>query len=253
LFGGVTGVILASPPLDFAVHDTYFVVAHFHEVLFGSAVFGGFAGLYYWYPKYTGRMLRESWGKASFWFMFVGFWTTFLPQYWLGLNGMPRRIPEYTATHGWTTLNRISTLGAYLLFVAVFCMLVNFLVSWLKPVPSGDNPWDAGTLEWATSSPPPHHNFYWIPPVRSDRPLWDHNHPDDPSIETHRRPVRERVAVLAGGGEDAAPVGQVGDGSNHGLQDGTSGNGSIRHEGRPGHLGDAGTNGGPGGPEGGDL
>ena len=159
LFGGVTGIFLASPPIDFATHDTYFVVAHFHEVLFGSAVFGGFAGIYYWYPKMTGRMLREGLGKASFWFMFVGFWVTFLPQYLLGLHGMPRRIAEYSATHGWTTLNRVSTVGAYMLFIAVAIMVVNFYVSWRTPGAGAGEPVGRPTLEWATTSPPPHHNF----------------------------------------------------------------------------------------------
>jgi cytochrome c oxidase subunit 1 len=178
LVGGVTGVLIASPPVDFATHDTYFIVAHFHNVLFGTAVFGGFAGIYYWYPKITGRMMREGLGKASFWFMFVGFWVTFLPQYLLGLHGMPRRIVEYSASEGWTTLNRISTLGAYLLFVSVAVMLANFYVSWRKPVPASANPWDGATLEWATSSPPPHHNFFSIPPIRTERPVWDANHPE---------------------------------------------------------------------------
>src|SRR5665213_323335 len=110
LIGGVTGVFLASPPIDFATHDTYFVVAHFHNVLFGTAVFGGFSGIYYWYPKMTGRHLRESLGKISFWLMFVGFWVTFMPQYVLGLRGMPRRVAEYSESTGWTGLNRVSTL-----------------------------------------------------------------------------------------------------------------------------------------------
>jgi len=200
LFGGVTGIILASPPLDFATHDTYFVVAHFHEVLFGSAVFGGFSGLYYWFPKFTGRMLHDGLGKASFWFMFVGFFVTFMPQYWLGLHGMPRRIAEYSPDSGWTLLNRISTGGAYLLFISVALMLVNFLVSWLHPVPAGDNPWDGHTLEWATSSPPPHHNFYWIPPIRSERPLWDHNHPEHTTIHGKLPDEPARVGAVHWGG-----------------------------------------------------
>ena len=201
LFGGVTGIILASPPLDFAVHDTYFVVAHFHEVLFGTVVFGGFAGIYYWYPKFTGRMMREGLGKVSFWFMLVGFFVTFMPQYWLGLHGMPRRVADYSPLSGWTLFNRVSTLGAYLLFISVAIMMVNFLVSWLKPVPAGDNPWDGHTLEWATSSPPPHHNFYWIPPIRSERPLWDHNHPDYRTIDTHP-PGEQRVPAAVGAEAD---------------------------------------------------
>jgi cytochrome c oxidase subunit 1 len=197
LFGGVTGIILASPPLDFATHDTYFVVAHFHEVLFGSAVFGGFAGIYYWYPKITGRMMREGLGKISFWLMFVGFWVTFLPQYLVGLHGMPRRIAEYSASTGWTNLNRVSTVGAYLLFLSVFVMVINFYLSWRRPVPAGGNPWDAHTLEWATTSPPPHHNFEHLPPIRSERPVWDANHPEHrvPSSEHHER----RRESLVGG------------------------------------------------------
>jgi len=185
LFGGVTGIFLASPPIDFATHDTYFVVAHFHEVLFGSAVFAGFSGVYFWYPKMTGRMMREGLGKASFWFMFIGFWVTFLPQYLVGLHGMPRRIAEYSASTGWAGLNRISTVGAYLLFTSVAIMVWNFYVSWRKPEPASANPWDAGALEWATSSPPPHHNFYSIPPVHSERPVWDFNHPEHLAIVEH--------------------------------------------------------------------
>ena len=185
LFGGVTGIFLASPPVDFAMHDTYFVVAHFHEVLFGTVVFGGFSGLTYWYPKYTGRMLNDFLGKISFWLMFIGFWVTFMPQYLLGERGMPRRLADYLPQTGWTTLNRISTVGAYMLFLSVAVMLVNFLEAWRRPVPAGDNPWDAHTLEWATSSPPPHHNFYWIPPIRSERPVWDHNHPEHQLANGH--------------------------------------------------------------------
>ncbi|MDA8296032.1 MAG: cytochrome c oxidase subunit I [Actinomycetota bacterium] len=186
LFGGVTGVLLASPPVDFYVHDTYFVIAHFHEVLFGSAVFGGFSGLYYWYPKMTGRMLREGLGKASFWFMFVGFWVTYLPQYLLGLRGMPRRIAEYSASTGWAGLNLISTVGAFILFVAAAFTVLNLWVSWRSPEVAPANPWDGHTLEWAAASPPVHHNFTWLPPVRSERPVWDFNHPEH-TTQVHRR------------------------------------------------------------------
>ncbi len=204
LFGGVTGIFLASPPIDFATHDTYFVVAHFHEVLFGSAVFGGFSGLYYWYPKMFGRMLRESLGKASFWFMFVGFWVTFMPQYLLGLHGMPRRIAEYSASTGWTTLNRVSTAGSYLLFIAVAIMVVNAYVSWRRPIQAPANPWDGHTLEWATSSPPPHHNFYRLPPIRSERPLWDFNHPEH-TVRKYEEQRHGAVPAVAPAG--AAPAG----------------------------------------------
>jgi cytochrome c oxidase subunit I len=213
LFGGVTGILLASPPIDFAVHDTYFVVAHFHEVLFGSAVFGGFAGLYYWYPKITGRMTREPLGKASFWFMFVGFWVAFVPQYILGLHGMPRRIAEYSPATGWQMLNEISSGGAYLLFISVALTLINFWVSWRRPIAAGDNPWDAGTLEWGTSSPPPHHNYYWIPPIHSERPVWDYNHPEHALLNGHgsHPPAGEPATVGSQGGGQLLSDGGGGD------------------------------------------
>ena len=204
LFGGVTGVLLASPPVDFYVHDTYFVIAHFHEVLFGSAVFGGFAGLYYWYPKMTGRMLREGLGKASFWLMFIGFWVTYLPQYLLGLRGMPRRIAVYSASTGWAGLNLISTVGAFILFAAAAFTVLNLWVSWRVPEVAPANPWDGHTLEWAAASPPVHHNFTWLPPVRSERPVWDFNHPEH-TTQMHPRSegeVTRAERVLASGHPD---------------------------------------------------
>ncbi|HET6793204.1 MAG TPA: cbb3-type cytochrome c oxidase subunit I, partial [Acidimicrobiales bacterium] len=179
LAGGLTGVILASPPLDFYVNNTYFVVAHFHQVLFGTAVFAGFAGLYYWYPKMTGRMLNRTLGQFNFWTMFFGFWLTFIPQYLVGLHGMPRRIAVYQVSDGFTTLNRIATAGAYILGISMVFFLINLWVSWRRPIPSGGNPWDGGTLEWACTSPPPHHNFESLPPIRSERPVWDVNHAQD--------------------------------------------------------------------------
>jgi cytochrome c oxidase subunit 1 len=184
LMGGLTGVMLASPPIDFATHDTYFVVAHFHQVLFGTAVYAGFAGLYYWYPKFFGRTYREWMGKAHFWLLTIGFWVTFMPQYILGLWGMPRRVASYPANLGWQTLNVISTVGAFIIGVSFVFMLVNFWVSWRKPIPAGDNPWDAHTLEWFATSPPAHHNFEKLPPIRSERPVWDYHHPDALTI-TH--------------------------------------------------------------------
>ena len=178
LMGGVTGIMLASPPIDFATHDTYFVVAHFHQVLFGTAVFAGFGGLYYWYPKMFGRMLRESLGKWHFWLMFIGFWVTFMPQYVVGLLGMPRRVASYPSNLGWQSYNIVSTVGAFIIAISFAFLLVNFVVSWRKPIPAGNNPWDAQTLEWFTTSPPPHHNYTHLPPIRSERPTWDYNHPD---------------------------------------------------------------------------
>ncbi len=188
LMGGVTGVLLASPPIDFMTHDTYFVVAHFHQVLVGTAVFAAFAGFYFWYPKMFGRMLRESWGKLHFWSLFVGFWVCYTPQYLLGLHGMPRRIATYAPDTGWTTLNVISTVGAFIMGASFLFFFVNLVVSWARPVPAGSNPWDGHTLEWFTTSPPPHHNYTHLPPIRSERPTWDYNHPEHRTVITHRTP-----------------------------------------------------------------
>jgi cytochrome c oxidase subunit I len=222
LLGGVTGILLASPPIDFATHDTYFVVAHFHSVVMGLAM-AAFAGFFYWYPKITGRMLREKYGKISFWLMLVGANVTILPQYVLGLEGMPRRIAEYSAATGWTTLNRVSSLGAVLLFLSVATFLVNVFVSWRNPIPAGDNPWDAGTLEWATTSPPPHHNFYKIPPIRSERPVWDANHPEHP----HVHPKRLRILAAFASNGSSPSAGFDGDGVGG---PGAGDFGSIGHE-----------------------
>jgi len=178
LMGGLTGVMLASPPIDFATHDTYFVVAHFHQVLFGTAVFAGFAGIYFWWPKMFGRRLDERLGKLHFWLMFVGFWVTFMPQYVLGLWGMPRRIASYPAHVGWTTLNVVSTIGAFVIGLSFVVLIVNVLVTATRTADAGDNPWDGFSLEWFASSPPAHHNFERLPPIRSERPVWDFHHPD---------------------------------------------------------------------------
>ena len=178
LFGGITGVILAQPVLDFQLHNTYFVVAHFHYVMFGGSAFAAFAAIYYWYPKMTGRMLSEKLGKLSFTVMFIGFNLCFFPQHDLGLRGMPRRIETYSAHMGWNFLNMLSSIGAYIAGVGVLITVINLFVSYRKGEIAGDNPWDGQTLEWACSSPPPDHNFEALPPIRSERPLWDANHPD---------------------------------------------------------------------------
>jgi len=188
LLGGLTGMFLASPPIDFATHDTYFVVAHFHSVVM-ALVLGGMAGLYYWHPKMTGRMLREGLGKAQFWLLFIGANAFTIPQYVLGLDGMPRRVATYPSHAGWTTLNEISTWASWLVAVSTVLFAVNVIVSWRKPVPAGDNPWDGNSLEWWTSSPPPHHNFTSLPPIRSERPVWDFNHPDARTVDGHGRPA----------------------------------------------------------------
>jgi cytochrome c oxidase subunit 1 len=178
LFGGLTGVILASPPLDFHVTDSYFVVAHFHYVVFGTVVFAMFAGLYFWWPKFTGRMLDERLGRVHFWTLFVGFHTTFLVQHWLGTDGFPRRYADYLATDGFTTLNTVSTIGSLVLGVSTLPFLWNVWQSRKSPKVEVDDPWGfGGSLEWATSCPPPRHNFTSLPRIRSERPAFDAKFP----------------------------------------------------------------------------
>jgi cytochrome c oxidase subunit 1 len=178
LIGGLTGVMLAQPPIDFHVHDTYFVVAHFHNVLFGGSVFAIFAAVYYWWPKFTGKRLHEGWARVNFALLFVGFNLTFLPQHELGLRGMPRRVATYAPNQHWSFLNLLSTIGAYITAVAILPFLWNVWITWRKGERLGNNPWGAGTLEWATTSPPPEHNFDSLPPIRSERPVWDLDHPE---------------------------------------------------------------------------
>jgi len=172
LAGGLTGVILASPSLDFHVSDTYFVVAHFHYVLFGTIVFATFSGIYFWFPKMTGRFLDERLGKFHFWTTFAGFHLTFLVQHWLGTMGMSRRYADYLPSDGFTTLNTISTIGAFILGASILPFLWNIFRSLrYGEVTTADDPWGYGnSLEWATSSPPPRHNFDSLPRIRSERP-----------------------------------------------------------------------------------
>ena len=186
LLGGLTGVILASPPLDFAVSASYFVVAHFHYVLFGTVVFAMFAGFYFWWPKMTGRMLNETLGKIHFWILFVGFHTTFLIQHWLGIKGFPRRYADYLASDGFTTMNMISTVGSTLLALSMIPFAINIWITRKAPKVTSDDPWGYGSsLEWATSCPPPRHNFLRMPEIRSERPAFDLHHPDHSTIEGH--------------------------------------------------------------------
>ena len=183
LIGGITGIYLASPPLDFFTHDTYFVIAHFHSVVMALTM-GAFAGIYFWFPKITGKMLHEGWGKAQFWLLFIGTQVFTFPQYLLGLHGMPRRMAVYPNNPSWQNLNIWSSVGALMIGISTLLFVVNVIQSFRKPIPAGDNPWDASSLEWFTSSPPPHHNFVSLPPIRSERPVWDYNHPDAPAL-TH--------------------------------------------------------------------
>ena len=180
LFGGLTGVILASPALDLHLSDSYFVVAHFHYVVFGTVVFAMFAGYYFWWPKFTGRMLNETIGKIHFWLLFVGFHLTFLVQHVLGVEGMPRRYADDLPEDGFQSLNQVSTVGSFLLGASMLPFLYNVYITWKKaPLVTEDDPWGFGaSLEWATSCPPPRHNFNSIPRIRSERPAFDLHHPE---------------------------------------------------------------------------
>ncbi|HEU4807947.1 MAG TPA: cytochrome c oxidase subunit I [Homoserinimonas sp.] len=179
-FGGLTGVILASPPLDFHVSDTYFVVAHFHYVVFGTVVFAMFSGFYFWWPKWTGKMLNEKLGKIHFWLLFIGFHTTFLVQHWLGVVGFPRRYATYQPEDNFTWMNQLSTIGAMILGVSMIPFLFNvYITARNAPKVTVNDPWGYGrSLEWATSCPPPRHNFTSIPRIRSESPAFDLNHPE---------------------------------------------------------------------------
>lgn len=194
VFGGLTGVILASPVLDQQVSDSYFVVAHFHYVVFGTVVFAMFAGFYFWWPKWTGRMLNESLGKIHFWLLFIGFHMTFLIQHWMGADGMPRRYADFLPQDGWTWMNQISTVGSLILGLSMIPFFWNVWVTARKaPKVTVNDPWGYGSsLEWATSCPPPRHNFTSLPRIRSERPAFDANHPELLELlELSRQPTSE--------------------------------------------------------------
>jgi cytochrome c oxidase subunit 1 len=174
LIGGLSGIWVASPVLDYAANDTYFIIAHFHYTLFAGSVFGLFAGIYHWFPKITGVFLRERLGKLQFVLMVIGTNLTFFPMFLVGQDGMPRRIATYAQHPSWATDNRLSTAGSGVIAVAVLVFLINVFVSLREREPAGDDPWEGHTLEWATSSPPPPLNFSKpLPPIRSYAPLLD--------------------------------------------------------------------------------
>ncbi|MPZ98062.1 MAG: cytochrome c oxidase subunit I [Dehalococcoidia bacterium] len=186
--GGISGVMHASPPVDAQQQDTYFIVAHIHYVLFGGAIMGILAGVYYWFPKMTGRFLDEGLGKLNFWLVFIGMNLTFFPMHFLGIAGMPRRIYTYDSGLGWDTWNLVATIGSYTIALGMLVFLVAFFRAMRQEKTAGDNPWDAATLEWATSSPPPEHDFDVVPVVRDRDPLWydrDHNI-EPPEVPEHQ-------------------------------------------------------------------
>jgi cytochrome c oxidase subunit I len=201
VMGGLTGVMLASVPLDLQLHDTYFVVAHFHYVLIGGAVFPLFGAIYYWFPKMTGRMLNEKAGIANFFLLFIGFNLVFFPMHILGLNGMPRRVYTYLAETGWGDLNMLATVGAFTMGIGVLIFMINVLYSLRGGPAAGSDPWRGDSLEWSMSSPPPAYNFQYIPVVEGPNALWDR--PETPRVVTglHLH-VREMLATTI---HDAAP------------------------------------------------
>ena len=180
LIAGLTGIMLGAAPFDWQLTDSYFVVAHFHYTLMGGLLFTLFGGIYYWFPKVSGKMLSEPLGKLHFWLLVIGFHLTFDPQHFAGMLGMPRRIYTYAAGRGWESWNMVSSIGAVIQGIAILVFVWNVIVSLRSGRDSGNDPWDAWTLEWATTSPPPEYNFDKLPDVRSSRPLWDLKHPEDP-------------------------------------------------------------------------
>jgi len=176
IIGGLSGVMHASPPSDAQQQDTYFIVAHIHYVLFGGSIFALFAGIYYWWPKITGRMLSDSLGKLHFWLTFIGFNLAFFPMHFLGMDGMPRRIYTYDSAMGWDLWNGVATVGSFIMGVSILVFLHNAFRSLRKGDRAGNDPWDARTLEWSIPSPPPVYNFVSIPTVHGRDAFWEEKH-----------------------------------------------------------------------------
>ena len=194
VIGGLSGVMHASPPVDTQQQDTYFVVAHLHYVLFGGSIMGLFGGIYYWFPKITGRLLSERWGQWHFWLMFIGMNVTFGPMHLVGIDGMPRRVNTYDESMGWEAINQLETVGAFIIALSIAIFLVNFFRSVRSGEVAGDDPWDGRTLEWSIPSPPPEYNFARIPVVHSNEPFWDQKHPE----------LKHDAPAIAGGAEEEA-------------------------------------------------
>jgi cytochrome c oxidase subunit 1 len=206
--GGLTGVMHSMVPSDYQQQDTYFVVAHLHQVLLGGALFGLFAGIYYWFPKFTGRLLREGLGQLQFWLMFIGFNVTFQPMMILGLLGMPRRIYTYSEGFGWELWNMIATAGAFMIAASILVFIYNVVASLRSKELAGADPWDGRTLEWSIPSPPPPYNFAEIPQVHARDDFWHRKY-----VESERG---EPVPVVAGGAEHAEAEAHEQDGG-HGI------------------------------------
>jgi cytochrome c oxidase subunit 1 len=201
VIGGLTGVMIASVPLDWQLHDTFFIVAHFHYVLIGGAVFPLIGAMYHWYPKFTGRLMSERLGRIGFWFLFVGMNVTFFPMHLLGMWGMPRRVYTYLDGLGWNSMNMLATIGAYILAIGVLMFVFNVFRSLRYGDPAGADPWGADTLEWSTTSPPPCYGYPRIPIVHARSALWARS-PGDGDIVGMRTDVRE---VLVTSVIDAQP------------------------------------------------
>ena len=220
IIGGLSGIMHASPPSDAQQQDTYFIVAHIHYVLFGGSIFALFAGIYYWWPKITGRMLNETLGKLHFWLAFIGFNVAFFPMHFLGLDGMPRRVYTYQTEFGWDFWNLVSTIGAFLIAVSTLVFIHNVFRTFRKGEPAGNDPWDGRTLEWSIPSPPPHYNFASIPTVYGRDAFWEQKHGNG----EHGAPIPVAggagVRDTAGGEEPGAGVAVHGEGhgdEGHGI------------------------------------